>query len=178
MGSLGPVESSVVVEGPESFGERFAASEQFDLIFRQGMRLVERTAAYLEGSGRKDSKRLSPAGQLAYASESMRLTTRLLELASWLLIRRGLNSGEIDLEEARQKRRRLRLVRYTLEHVRNLDDLPQGLRGLMTECSGLTERILLLDRVLSLSSRPPVAAAGVNPVADQMARLSAAFGRA
>jgi regulator of CtrA degradation len=43
-----------------SFGERFQASEQFDLVFKEGMALVERTAAYLEGAGRAEAKRLKP----------------------------------------------------------------------------------------------------------------------
>ena len=46
-----------------SFGERFAASDQFDAIFREGMALVERTAAYLDGPGRKEAKALAgPVG--------------------------------------------------------------------------------------------------------------------
>src|SRR5262245_7012915 len=72
-----------------SFGERFAASDQFDAIFREGMALVERTAAYLDGPGRKEAKALAGPAAVLYASESMRLTTRLLELASWLMIRRS-----------------------------------------------------------------------------------------
>ena len=43
-----------------SFGERFQASAQFDGVFKQGMALVERTAAYLEGPGRVEAKRLPP----------------------------------------------------------------------------------------------------------------------
>ena len=62
-----------------SFGERFQASAQFDGVFKQGMALVERTAAYLEGPGRTEAKRLPAAVNVLYASESMRLTTRLLE---------------------------------------------------------------------------------------------------
>src|ERR1044072_7602495 len=44
-----------------SFGERFQASAQFDGVFKQGMALVERTAAYLEGPGRVEAKRLPAA---------------------------------------------------------------------------------------------------------------------
>src|SRR5919108_3720902 len=68
-----------------SFGERFAASELFDRVFQEGMALVERTAAYLDGEGRKEAKLLRPPVSVIYATESMRLTTRLLELASWLV---------------------------------------------------------------------------------------------
>ena len=77
------------------FGQRPAALDQFDRLFRQGMELVERAAAYLDGEGRREAKRLKGAAALSYATESMRLTTRLLDLASWLLIRRSLNEGEI-----------------------------------------------------------------------------------
>jgi regulator of CtrA degradation len=67
-----------------SFGERFQSSEQFDHIFKEGMALVERTASYLDGPGRKEAKALTGGVGVLYATESMRLTTRLLDLASWL----------------------------------------------------------------------------------------------
>ena len=88
-----------------SFGERFQASTQFDGVFKQGMALVERTAAYLEGPGRLEAKRLPAAVNVLYASESMRLTTRLLDMASWLLIRRALKEGDISEMEAQKKRK-------------------------------------------------------------------------
>lgn len=66
----------------------FARSELFDRTFREGMELVEETAAYLDGEGRRDSKMLSRAAALAYAAESMKLTTRLMQIASWLLVQR------------------------------------------------------------------------------------------
>ena len=92
-----------------SFGERFAASDQFDAIFKEGMGLVERTATYLDGQGRKEARALRGPVAVLYATESMRLTTRLLELASWLMIRRALKEGEITPQEARAKRERVKL---------------------------------------------------------------------
>src|ERR1700691_4784360 len=71
---------------PVSFGERLANSQIFADLFRVGMSLVEETATYLDGPGRHDSKKRERAGALAYATESMRLTTRLMQLASWLLL--------------------------------------------------------------------------------------------
>ncbi|HVV34621.1 MAG TPA: DUF1465 family protein, partial [Vitreimonas sp.] len=64
----------------------FARSELFERTFKEGMAMVEETAAYLDGPGRAASKRLSRAAALAYAGESMRLTTRLMQVASWLLV--------------------------------------------------------------------------------------------
>src|SRR3954471_5321317 len=78
----------------------FASSELFDRTFEEGMELVEETAAYLDGAGRHDSKILSKAAALAYAGESMRLTTRLMQVASWLLVQRAVREGDMKAEAA------------------------------------------------------------------------------
>jgi len=78
----------------------FARSEVFARTFKEGMALVEEAAAYLAGPGRTVSKRLPRAAALAYAGESMRLTTRLMQVASWLLVQRAMRDGEIPVAEA------------------------------------------------------------------------------
>ncbi len=87
----------------------FARSELFDRTFEEGMTLVEETAAYLDGAGRHDSKILSRNAALAYASESMRLTTRLMQVASWLLVQRAVKEGEMAAEAACAENYRLGL---------------------------------------------------------------------
>jgi regulator of CtrA degradation len=113
----GPGETSAF--GLESNGEHaptipfiahFAQSAQFDELFQDGMALVEATADYLDGEGRSAAKELKGALSVTYATESMRLTTRLLEVASWLVIQRALRDGEISAEEAESKRARVRLA--------------------------------------------------------------------
>src|ERR1700709_810888 len=85
---------------PVSFGERRANSQAFADLFRDGMALVEETATYLDGPGRSESKKLERAAALAYATESMRLTTRLMQLASRLLPARAAKAGEMTLPPA------------------------------------------------------------------------------
>lgn len=161
-----------------SFGERFQSSEQFNQIFKEGMALVERTANYLDGSGRRDAKDLTPATTVLYATESMRLTTRLLDVASWLLIRRALKQGEITASEARVKRQSVKL--QTLgrpAHTKGFDDLPLKLRVLIDESFEMLDRVLQLDRAMNLNAptdaQPETA---VNPVGVQLGQLHAAFG--
>ncbi len=43
-----------------------------------------------------------------YATESMRLTTRLMQLASWLLLQRAVNEGEITAENARTEKEKVK----------------------------------------------------------------------
>src|SRR5213078_5223063 len=90
-----------------SFGERLAASQAFADLFRDGMALVEQTAAYLDGAGRQESKLLSRNAALAYAAESMRLTTRLMQVASWLLVQRAVREGDMAANAACEDRYRL-----------------------------------------------------------------------
>ena len=85
-----------------AFGQKLAASQAFSVLFREGMALVEETAAYLDGAGRQDAKKLDRSAALTYATESMRLTTRLMQLASWLLLHRAVNEGEMSLVAGQQ----------------------------------------------------------------------------
>lgn len=160
-----------------SFGERFQSSEQFDHIFKVGMALVERTAAYLDGPGRREAKALAGSVSVLYATESMRLTTRLLDLASWLLIRRSLKEGEISEEEAAKKRRRVKLQAFGRPaHVKGFGDLPEGLRTLIEESFLLHDRIVQLDRAMTTARDPDaVVERPSNPVAAQMTLLERAF---
>jgi len=157
-----------------SFGERFAASDQFDAIFKEGMALVEHTARYLDGPGRQEARKLRGPLSVLYATESMRLTTRLLELASWLMIRRALKSGEISAEEARTKRQRVKLKGPGRpSHVKGFVDLPEGLQQLVEQSFSLNDRIVQLDRAMELAVGEGTPAE--NPVGAQVTRLQEAF---
>ncbi len=175
-GKFGPRAVPASQGSTVSFGEHFASSEQFDAIFKHGMALVERTASYLDGPGRKEAKALKAPLTLVYATESMRLTTRLLELASWLLIRRAVKDGEISAEEAAQKRQRVKLQPLGRpSHVRGYAELPQGLRELIDASFALNDRIVQLDRALQSPLDADAAPAKANPVDSQVQRLQAAF---
>ena len=76
-----------------SLAERRVFSNSFKPLYDEGMALVEQAAEYLDGQGRVEAKRLSRLAATLYAAESMRLTTRLMQVASWLLLQRAANSG-------------------------------------------------------------------------------------
>ncbi|HXQ47701.1 MAG TPA: DUF1465 family protein [Caulobacteraceae bacterium] len=150
----------------------FARSELFDRTFQEGMALVEETASYLDGPGRQESKSLDRRLALGYAGESMRLTTRLMQVASWLLVQRAVREGEMDPVRACEARYRLGGERAAAEATP--DGLPPGLHGLLERSERLYERVLHLDRRMYLdpgeSERP-------HPVLSQLEKLQAAFGR-
>src|SRR5689334_21696957 len=76
-----------------ALGPRIVASGGFTALYREGMSLIEDVAAYLDGDGRAESRGLARETSFVYATESMRLTTRLMQLASWLLLQRAVNEG-------------------------------------------------------------------------------------
>jgi regulator of CtrA degradation len=151
----------------------FARSELFERTFKEGMALVEETAAYLDGPGRAASKRLSRAAALAYAGESMRLTTRLMQVASWLLVQRAMRDGEINLTEAASEK--YRLISRDSQQGQNFaaaDELPEALKTLIIRGGAIYERVRRLDETMYEGGEAPA-----NPVNNQMAMLQQAFGR-
>ena len=150
----------------------FAASELFDRTFQEGMELVEETAAYLDGAGRHDSKALSRAGALAYAAASMKLTTRLMQMASWLLVQRAVREGDMAPADACDDRYRLTYPAGEAA-VDDREELPSCLVQLSERAGRIYERVLHLDQRMYLE--PGQDEAG-HPVRNQMERIQAAFG--
>ena len=152
----------------------FARSEVFERTFREGMVLVEETAAYLDGPGRAASKRLDRLGALAYAGESMRLTTRLMQVASWLLVQRAVREGEMSLGEASHDKYRFTdRDRSDLPGFNGAARIPDALKGLMARCEMLYERVRRIDENMYAGLGADEAP---NEVTTQMARLRAAYG--
>jgi regulator of CtrA degradation len=160
---------------PIAFGKRLAGSGAFKAMFREGMALVEETAAYLDGDGREQSRGLGRTGALAYATESMRLTTRLMQLASWLLLQRAVNEGEMSAEAANSEKSKVRLGGLaSATEGPGFDDLPEALRHLIRRSLLLQERVRRLDGLLHEQEE---AKAGSNPVAQQIGRIVEALNR-
>ena len=165
------------VNGAVSFGERLAGSQAFAELFRDGMALVEQTAAYLDGPGRQESKKLGRNAALAYATESMRLTTRLMQLASWLLLQRAVNEGELTAENARTEKEKVRFSATPTERGGpGYDELPERLREFISKGDRLFERVQQFDK-LERGGVPDYAPATQGGIADQLSRLKAAFGK-
>lgn len=159
------------------FAARFAGSETFRTLFREGMALVEETASYLDGPGRAESRGLSRAASLIYATESMRLTTRLMQLASWLLLQRAVNEGEMTQEQAGLEKSKVRIDGPASDRSGpGWDEVPETLRELIDRSKRLQERIRRLDDAIYNESRGEPPASAANPVADQLGLLSRAFG--
>ena len=157
------------------FSERLTNSAAFSSLFREGMDLVEETAAYLDGAGRAEAKALDRSVSLTYATESMRLTTRLMQLASWLLLHRAVKEGEMTLSQANREKTKVKLSAADPGPNDMVEKLPSQLRSLIARSMALQAKVRRLDTTI----HAPVAerAAIGNPLVPQLNRLKAAFER-
>ena len=162
-------------DDPIDFADRIIESERFRDLFREGMQLLEETADYLDGPGRDDSKELGRLAGLAYAAESMKLTTRLMQLASWLLVQRALTEGEVTFFQATAEREKIKLNDpANAETSSGYDELPVPLLDLIERSVRLQERVRHLDDMVYGERDAPK---GDSAVHTQFDRLKAAFGR-
>lgn len=170
-------ERPAATDDPVSFGARLVGSAGFTALFREGMALVEETAAYLDGDGRAEARALGRPESIAYATESMRLTTRLMQIASWLLVQRAVNEGEMQPEQAREEKLKVRLSPLVSTLPADVfGRLPERLRGLVDRTARLQERVQVLDvqldgKAAGLSDEP-----SRNPLEGQLEMLRQAFG--
>lgn len=155
-------------------------SESFRPLYAEGMGLVEETATYLDGEGRAEAKKLVRTATTLYAAESMRLTTRLMQIASWLLLQRAANSGEMTRDQVATEKAKVRLdtssVQDTAEDWKNL---PEKFRDLVQRSLSLQSRVRWMDEEIYGTGRSPAVErlTVANPVSDQITLLKTAFGQ-
>src|SRR5215469_8904773 len=132
-----------------SFSERLASSQVFASLFRDGMALVEETASYLDGTGRSESKKLERSAALVYATESMRLTTRLMTLA-----------------QAHEEKSKVRLASCDPGDAKSIALLPPKLQELIGRSTKLQAEVRRLDATMHAPT--PINAGSGNPVERQL----------
>ena len=101
----------------------------------------------------------------------MRLTTRLMQVASWLLVHRAIEEGEISAHEARNEKYRLGAREICNgQPLENLELLPERLRDLLARSERLYDRVSRLDETLYQARTHP------NEFGAQLSRLHEVFG--
>lgn len=161
--------------------ERRIFSQSFKPLYNEGMGLVEQAAEYLDGKGRVEAKKLSRLGATLYAAESMRLTTRLMQVASWLLLQRAANSGEMTRDLVAAEKAKVRLDTASAhEEAAGWSELPSDFVDLVNRSLRLQALVRRMDEEIygpSNVTALPTAARRSNPVSDQISLLNTAFAR-
>ena len=158
------------------FSTRVATSESFNHLFHDGMALVEASASYLDGEGRLAAKDLPRVLAIAYATESMRLTTRLMHMASWLLYQRAVNQGDMTKAQSLAEKGKLRSASQQLAAAPDVFALlPPVLKDLCQRSIYLAQRVQHFDGMINPATSAP--ASTESPFASLHNMLSAEFAR-
>jgi regulator of CtrA degradation len=156
-------------------------SQSFKPLYNEGMGLVEQAAEYLDGAGRVDAKGLSRLAATLYAAESMRLTTRLMQIASWLLLQRAANSGEMTRDQVASEKSKVRLDTASAHNdAAGWSELPEAFLGLINRSLSLQSLVRRMDEEIYGRGSATFGAQGIretNPVSDQITLLKTAFAR-
>ena len=167
-----------IVSAPIRLAERRVFSDSFKPLYADGMRLVEEAAAYLDGEGRIEAKRMSRLAATLYAAESMRLTTRLMQVATWLLLQRAANKGEMTRAQVADEKSKVRLDTPSASlSVPSWEELPSKFKVIVERSLKLQTLVAKLDKdIYGTNVAPADDADGRNHVSDQLALLKTAFG--
>ncbi|MEJ6783534.1 protease adaptor protein RcdA [Aminobacter sp. Piv2-1] len=161
--------------------ERRVFSPSFKPLYNEGMGLVERAAEYLDGAGRVEAKKLSRLAATLYAAESMRLTTRLMQIASWLLLQRAANSGEMTRDQVASEKSKVRLDTASAhDDAAGWNELPADFVDLVRRSLRLQALVRRMDEEIygtGATVMPVQPMRRSNPVSDQINLLNTAFAR-
>jgi regulator of CtrA degradation len=78
-----------------------------DALYRESIRLADAARRYFDWEGAADREALDPVERVAFACESLKVTTRLMHVVSWLLVRKAVAAGELRGDEGAADERRL-----------------------------------------------------------------------
>ena len=138
-----------------------------DSLYVEAMLLADEARAYFDDVGRNDRDALNPMDRVAFACESLKVTTRLMHVIAWLLTQRAIESGELSLAQGRAPARRLGSAADS--EAEALEGLPDSARALIEASRDLYARVKRIDESLE---RPAVVP---SPARGLLKRLERAF---
>ncbi|HZG47099.1 MAG TPA: DUF1465 family protein [Allosphingosinicella sp.] len=138
-----------------------------DSLYVEAMVLADEARSYFDIQAEEDRALLDPAVRVHFACESLRVTTRLMHIISWLLTQRAVSAGEISASDARHPDRRLGEAPESDALLAR--SFPEAARTLIQASQELYDRVRRLDRL----GGEPVAA--FSPARTLMSRLERSF---
>jgi len=123
--------------------------------YREALALAERVQAYIAARPSGGHAARGETADAVYAAETLRLSTRVINVVAWTMTRKAVIDGEIDEAEARRPERRLGDAQVCLDApVGELSLLPQPVREMLDESKRLYERAARLQAMLDESASP------------------------
>ncbi|MBJ6121776.1 DUF1465 family protein [Sphingomonas mollis] len=123
-----------------------------DGLYIDAMVLADEARHYIEGQSREDSDALAPIDRVLLSCESLKVTTRLMHVLAWLLMRKAIDAGEIAPADALMPARRLGPSSVVDPDV--ADRMPDRARWLIDASETLYRRAAMLEAGYADVERP------------------------
>ena len=114
-----------------------------DSLYVEAMVLTDEARAYFDSSGRDERLALDPMVRVGFACESLKVTTRLMQVVAWLMTRRALAAGELPEPIGGAGERRLGEAPVSDEAL--IEQLPDSAVALIRASQELYDRIRRID---------------------------------
>ncbi len=121
-----------------------------DGLYTEAMLLADEARGYFDSEGQDERAALDPVLRVAYSCESLRITTRLMHVVSWLLVRKAVAAGEMTEAEGEAPERRLGRAGDTEIEPERLRQLPPRTIELVASSRDLYARVKRLDDQLAI----------------------------
>ncbi|PCJ40476.1 MAG: hypothetical protein COA81_08855 [Alphaproteobacteria bacterium] len=143
-------------------------SRFLERTYQEAMALTQAVASYLEADNDRISGfNLSVKSDVYYASESMRVSTCLMQVMAWFLVQKGVASGEITKEQAGSMKYRLGAEDICLAHVdTSQGSLPAEFVVFLEKAQNIYRQVSRMDKMVYGDRKI------VNPVHQLFHRLS------
>lgn len=140
-----------------------------DGLYLEAMVMADEARAYFDRGTPDEQEIQDPLRRVAFACESLKVTTRLMHVIAWLLSQRAWQRGEIGAADLSDEK--YRLGRATLTDPALAADFPFAARALIEGSQDLYDRVMRLQERLDGLSGP----SGPGPARALLDRLSTAF---
>lgn len=118
--------------------------------YQDAMELTQAVASYLEtGNKQLKNRGIQADCEVYYASESMRISTCLMQVMSWFLVQKGVASGEITADQAKTMKFRLGATDICLAKVdTSKGNLPEEFIIFLGKAQNLYRQVARMDEML------------------------------
>ena len=137
-----------------------------DSLYVEAMVLADEVRGYFDGCGIDERDALPPLERVRFSCESLKTTTRLMQIVSWLLMRRAIEAGEVETGRSGSA---IVLGEIAESSDSEIGALPETARMLIGASRELYHRIRRMDHIVDPERPPP------SPALSLLSRLERAF---
>ncbi|MEM7570750.1 MAG: DUF1465 family protein [Pseudomonadota bacterium] len=141
----------------------------------EALRMADDSRMYFARNSKTDRAELGAIDRVLYTAESLRISTRLMHVISWTLVRKAVAAGEMSDEEAAKPERQLEdLELCSASDPRDLRKLPRAVVILSHQSLNLYKRAMRLQQQMN-DKQEGDAEPHTSPVASMLETLEGAL---